>query len=225
MAIRRVHGLQDRSQIPQRGITRACAEGFDGIYYRVFRRPGKIFFKRRGRPFQVSPHCRAAENYRRRPLGEDPAHGGHILPAPGLHHNQPLNTFSTSLSQSPNITYQLTSLGGTCGFADLGTGTFYGSRAYSADDSFELRSIALNQAAMNAIAAASGGSFFLGGRISFTVTFGAEEPNQLIFGGSDGPPQLIINYSEGGGPAETPEPASILLVATGLLGVAARSRR
>ena len=60
----------------------------------------------------------------------------------------PLNTFSTSLSQSPNIIYQLTSLGGTFGFADLGTGTFYGSRAYSADDSFELRSIALNQAAM-----------------------------------------------------------------------------
>lgn len=137
-----------------------------------------------------------------------------------------LDTYGLSLAQSPSITYQVTSLGGTFGFADLGTGTLYGSRTYSGADSFEVLPITLNQAAMSAISAASGGTFSLGGRISSGVTFGAEEPNQLIFGGSDsGVPQLIVNYSEGNGPVETPEPASIVLAAAGLLGLAARSRR
>lgn len=102
----------------------------------------------------------------------------------------------------------------------------YGRRPYSATDAFEVLPITLNQAAMNAIAAASGGTLYLGGRVSSSVNFGAAAPNQLIFGGSDGgTPQLTINYSEGGGPVETPEPVSFLLLATGLLGLAARYRR
>ena len=68
-------------------------------------------------------------------------------------------------SENATETYQVTSLptGFFC-FPDLGTGTLYGSRVYSASDGYLELPIALNQDAIAAIV--TGQAFRVGGRVS-----------------------------------------------------------
>lgn len=138
-----------------------------------------------------------------------------------------LNTFGIGLQQAATLTWQVTSIGSTFGFANLGTGTVYGSRDYSSADAFQDRAFDLNQAGLDAISAAAGGTFRLGGRVVSSTAFGASASDQLIFAGSDGAPvQLTINYSDGDAPlTDTPEPRSVLLLTIGLTAFAILCRR
>jgi hypothetical protein len=130
-----------------------------------------------------------------------------------------LYTYVTVLDQSPSLTYQVTSLPADFGFNDLGTGTVYGTRIYTGADANLFESIALNADALHDIAAAAGGTFGLGGRVTSETTFDASAPDQEVFGGSRGSQELVINVSS------VPEPASLLLFCSGVLGLAVWRRR
>lgn len=91
-----------------------------------------------------------------------------------------LNTFTYD-STNPFETYTLfdittdlnTLLGGTGGIAaynDLGSGTVYGTRDYTAPDANQFRSITLNAAAIAALQASAGGTFALGGALDSPQT-------------------------------------------------------
>ena len=115
--------------------------------------------------------------------------------------------------------YQLTSLGSSFGFADLGTAALYGSRVYTRTDALAIRTIALNASAISSIQ--SFGVFGLGGRLTTLLQSTADE---AIFSGISGSPsnvQLVVTTSDQAG---TPEPASVLFVLSGL-AVITRLRR
>ena len=117
-------------------------------------------------------------------------------------------------------TYQVTSIPVSFGFADLGTGGFYGCRVYNASDSLTTQAIDLNSDAFGLIG--SGGTFSLGGRIT-TLTQAAVD--EAVFTGISGDPanvQLIVVTSDVVG---TPEPATCLLGLTGLAAILLRRRR
>ena len=91
------------------------------------------------------------------------------------------------LLQSPSLTYQVTSLPGSFVFGDLGTGTFYGSRTYTSADALgPALAISLDADALNAIMAAAGGAFGVGGRVTSATLFGNTELNQVAFSHSGG---------------------------------------
>lgn len=76
-------------------------------------------------------------------------------------------------------------IGGTGGMAaydDLGTGAMFGSRVYSGVDALQTRAIPLNAAALAAIAAASGGTFAIGGAIESPSTSVSEPVSLAILG-------------------------------------------
>jgi hypothetical protein len=107
-------------------------------------------------------------------------------------------TRNTTLNQSPTLTFQLTSLGiseeslGIGNFSDLGTGTVYGSRVYSAADASTTQSIALNAAALSALG--SGGfTFGLSGIATAPIDLDINAPDQLLFGRSQNQiTQLVV---------------------------------
>ncbi len=71
-------------------------------------------------------------------------------------------------------------VGGIALFSDLGSGTFYGSRAYTAADANQFRSIALNGNALANIQQSAGGFFAIGGTLS-PVMAAVPEPATWAF--------------------------------------------
>ena len=119
------------------------------------------------------------------------------------------------LQASGSAEYSLTSFDGNLNFNNLGTGTAYGSRDYVAADDFQVRTIALNAAAVADINA--GGTFMISGRVTEGANFGPALPNQFIFGSSQqtGPVQLVVELV----------PAPGTLAGVGLLGLGLGARR
>jgi hypothetical protein len=113
-----------------------------------------------------------------------------------------------------------TGLTGT--FDDLGTGTTYGNRTYSAADAFLERDIMLVAAGVNALQAAIGGQFALGGALT---TLSGSDQVENLFANADGgrSTHLILDVAPTTVPV--PEPATLMLVGLGLAAVAARQRR
>ena len=107
-------------------------------------------------------------------------------------------------------------------FNDLGSGTTYGNRTYANPDDHQVRDIALLAAGVNALQAAVGGQFALGGAVttlSPSLYFGAYE---FVFGGSNVTgAQLVLDVE----PVPVPEPATLTLVGLGLAAAVVRRRK
>jgi hypothetical protein len=127
-----------------------------------------------------------------------------------------LRTETIILDQAPSLTYQVTSTSALT-FADLGAGTVYGSHTYGASDQGTVRDITLNSAALSAIGT-GGGLFTISGRVTSPTTFGPNAPEQLVFGSSIYPEQLILTTA-------VPEPATWAVMLAGLSGLGAVVRR
>ncbi|MDD1620318.1 MAG: hypothetical protein LUQ11_02470 [Methylococcaceae bacterium] len=128
-----------------------------------------------------------------------------------------LPTRGVTLNQSATTTYQVTSLSigqadlGILNFADLGTGTFYGSREYSVADAQTTQTIDLSAAALAALGNGSL-TFALSGRLSSPTDFNINAPDQLLFGRSQNQiSQLIITT--------VPVPAAMPMMLFGLSGL------
>ena len=112
-----------------------------------------------------------------------------VLNGPIVSASLVLSTGEISLVQDPTgLVYQVTWLSSLT-FANLGTGTVYGSRTYTATDELADRSIALDADAISAIG--NGGiTFSVSGRVisgaTLPLTFGGSAPNELVFGGTEG---------------------------------------
>ena len=104
-------------------------------------------------------------------------------------------------------------------YSDLGSGTLFGSRTYFPADSFQVRDVALNAAAIAAINAAAGGGFAIGGSI---VTLNGQGVEEFVFGNSGQFVRQLIVEAEA---VPVPEPSSLFLLGTGLLAGVRRWRR
>lgn len=130
-----------------------------------------------------------------------------------------IDTFTLTLNQSSPLVYTITSTS-SLDFAALGTGTVFGSHTYTSGGSFVV-DIALDSAALSAIG--SGGlTLFVSGRVTSPTSFGLNEPDQFVFGGSQGQQELLITTA-----GETPLPAALSLFASGMgaLGVLSWRRK
>lgn len=85
---------------------------------------------------------------------------------------------------------------GLAGYADMGAGSFYGQYTYNPSDNYTYTNVSLNGAALTDLNAAAGGSWATGGAV--------------------GSPMEVV---------ATPEPASLVLLATGLLAIGATAAK
>jgi hypothetical protein len=106
-----------------------------------------------------------------------------------------------------------TGAGGVDAFADLGTGVVYGGRIFPFADREAFVSIPLNDEAFARIG--ESGLFAMGGALT-----SISGPNQFIFGGTIGDVVRLRVET-----AATPEPSSLLLLASGALAERWRRRR
>ncbi|PYQ69278.1 MAG: hypothetical protein DMG04_28980 [Acidobacteria bacterium] len=106
-------------------------------------------------------------------------------------------------------------------FTDLGAGTTYGTYEVPRVNNAPL-TFALNAAAFADIAANAGSFFSIGGRL---LSGSASSEVDGIFSGSGFRPASLILQTEPLAVSPTPEPASILLIGSGLLGLIASGRR
>jgi hypothetical protein len=140
-----------------------------------------------------------------------------------------LSTAGVGTADSPSMTYQITSIPSVFGFADLGTGTVYGSRVYTQADGptgpghpeGTSQSITLDAAGIAGIL--SNTTFGIGGRIT---TLGANPTEEMIFdsSGTGVCPACLVQLQITTAPAATPEPDTYSLFAAALatLGVLRR---
>jgi hypothetical protein len=109
--------------------------------------------------------------------------GDRTLPSEGI-----------TLSQDPTgLVYQVTSLSSLT-FANLGTGTVYGSRTYTAADRIMTLPITLDADALSAIG--NGGiTFSVSGRVisgaTLPLTFGPTAADEFVFAGTGGTSQVL----------------------------------
>jgi len=103
-------------------------------------------------------------------------------------------------------------------FADLGTGTTYGTFNVSRESMETLLTFALNLSALRDIVNTNDGFFSIGGRL-----LSASAPTDFIFGNSGSIPASLIVQTESTSP--TPEPASVLLLGSGCAAALIRARR
>jgi hypothetical protein len=141
-----------------------------------------------------------------------------------------LDTGDVQTGQGSPIGYQVTRLSAAASartFDNLGTGTLYGSRDYTATDYFKSRPIALDAAALSVIGS-GGKTFALGGRITNEIGYGSAERGEYVFGYATTPAKLVLTV---GGAAVTagaaPEPGTwaLTMLGLGLAGAALRRAR
>jgi hypothetical protein len=127
-----------------------------------------------------------------------------------------LNTSNVQPEQAATVGYSISSTSSLT-FADLGTGTLFGSRNYTNADDFTVQSIALNGAGLAALLA-GGTDFIISGRVTSPTLFGPSEANQFVFGSSFGGAELVVTTG-------VPEPSTWAMMLIGFAGLAFATRR
>jgi hypothetical protein len=131
-----------------------------------------------------------------------------------------VDNFTIQTLQASPVTVSFTSLPSGFGFTNIGTGTVFATQSFTASDSNLTSSITLNAAALAAIQ--SGTVFDLGGRVTTPTTFGSAAANEDAFFGSSASTSLIITTAQN---APVPEPASLVMLGSGLIGASLRGWR
>jgi hypothetical protein len=126
-----------------------------------------------------------------------------------------------NLSQDPTgLVYQVTSLSSLT-FADLGTGTVYGFRTYTAADEAMALPITLDADALTTAIGNGGITFSVSGRVisgaTLPLTFGPTAPDEFVFGGTEGAQVLSITTVPVPGPIAGAGLPSLILASGGLL--------